>query len=62
MIVTEFYRIKMPGRVRLYLTYSDEGYYIERDGVEFESAVDPEGSGRVYTETEKKIPGWEPKQ
>lgn len=32
-------------------TYSDEGFYIERDGVTYEEAVDPLDSGREYTET-----------
>ncbi len=41
-------------------TYSDEGYYIERDGVIYVEAYDPEGSGRVYTETTERIPDWTP--
>lgn len=36
-------------------TYSDEGYYIEREGVKYSDAVDPVESGRVYTETTEKI-------
>jgi hypothetical protein len=36
-------------------TYSDEYFYIERDGVLYEEAVDPLNSGRVYTETAEVI-------
>ena len=36
-------------------TYSDSGFMIERDGVEYSEAVDPLDSGRVYTETETPI-------
>lgn len=50
MIVTEFYKTRADG-VRLVRTYSDAGKMIERDGVVYEEAVDPEDSGRVYTET-----------
>lgn len=54
MIVTEFYRTREDG-VRLVRTYSDAGKMIERDGVVYEEAIDPEDSGRVYTETEYTI-------
>lgn len=33
-------------------TYSDAGYYIERDGVHYAEAIDPLGSGREYAETD----------
>ena len=36
-------------------TYSDSGFMIERGGVRYSEAVDPLGSGRVYTETEEPI-------
>ena len=60
MIKTEFYMTRYDG-VELYRTYSDEGYYIERDGVIYEEAVDPEGTDRVYTELRMndKIPSWQ---
>lgn len=58
MIVTEFYMKRRDGVV-LNRTYSDENYYIERDGVKYEEAIDPEGTGRVYIETDEKIPGRE---
>lgn len=37
-------------------TYSDEGFMIERDGVQYSEAIDPIGfEDRVYTETDIKI-------
>lgn len=36
-------------------TYSDSGYMIEREGVQYGDAIDPIDSGRVYAETDKKI-------
>lgn len=36
-------------------TYSDAGFLIERDGAQYEDAVDPLNSGRVYTETDIPI-------
>ena len=36
-------------------TYSDSGYMIEREGVQYGDAIDPIDSGRVYTETDVKI-------
>ena len=51
MIVTEFYKTREDG-VRLVRTYSDAGKLIERDGVVYEEAIDPEDSGRVYTESD----------
>lgn len=53
-IVTEFYMTREDG-VRLVRTYSDSGYAIERDGIEYGEAIDPEELGRVYTETDKLI-------
>ena len=35
--------------------YSDSGFMIERDGVRYSEAVDPLGSGMVYTETYEPI-------
>lgn len=49
MIVTEFYKTRNDG-VNLVRTYSDKGYSIERDGVIYDEAIDPENSGREYTE------------
>lgn len=36
-------------------TYSDSGFMIERDGVEYAEAIDVEGAPYTYTETETKI-------
>lgn len=41
-------------------TYSDARLMIERDGVQYEDAVDPLNSGRIYTETDIPIDGGEP--
>ena len=59
MIKTEFYMTRLDN-VDLYRTYSDEGYYITRDGIVYEEAIDPAGTNRVYTETTEKIPDWKP--
>ena len=50
MIITEFYRTREDG-VKLVRTYSDKGLVIERDGIFYDEAIDPENSGREYTET-----------
>jgi hypothetical protein len=55
MIVTENYKTLKSGTV-LVRTYSDAGKLIQRDGVRYVEAIDPEGLGRVYTETEEDIP------
>ena len=36
-------------------TYSDSGFMIERDGVEYAEAIDVEGASYTYTETETPI-------
>ena len=59
MIVTEFYTTRTDG-VKLYRTYSDAGFKIERDGVQYDEAIDPENTGRVYTETDERIEVEEP--
>lgn len=53
MIITE--TLEKNGRM-LIRTYSDRGVYIQRDGVRYESAVDPIETGRTYTETDDIIP------
>lgn len=47
MIITEKVTIRNRDFIR---TYSDEGRYVVRDGVEYTEAIDPVDSGRVYTE------------
>ena len=54
MIVTEFYRTREDG-VRLVRTYSDSGKMLERDGAVYSEAIDPEASGRVYTESDVDV-------
>ncbi len=36
-------------------TYSDSGFMIERDGVQYSEAIDPAEFGRTYTETDIPI-------
>lgn len=55
MIVTEYYMTRTDGVV-LNRTYSDAGYYIERDGIRYAEAVDPAELNRTYTETDELIP------
>ena len=33
-------------------TYSDSGFMVERDGVQYSEAIDPSEFGRTYTETD----------
>lgn len=33
-------------------TYSDRGFMVERDGIQYDEAIDPIGTDRTYTETE----------
>lgn len=49
MIITEKYA------ENLTRTYSDTGMKIERDGVLYDEAVDPDWSGRTYTETTEPV-------
>ena len=52
MIVRE--TIEINGKQYDY-TYSDSGRRIYRDGVSYETAIDPLNSGRVYIESEEVI-------
>lgn len=54
MIVTENLTIKGKSFIR---TYSDSGYMVERDGVEYAEAIDLAYLGRTYTETTMHIEG-----
>ena len=36
-------------------TYSNSGFYIERNNMFYTEAIDPLGSGREYTETDRLI-------
>lgn len=57
MITTEYYKTRSDGVV-LNRTYSDKGMKIERDGVQYDEAIDPVDLGRVYTETDIPIEGY----
>ena len=39
-------------------TYSDSGYMVECDGVQYDEAVDPAEIERTYTETDVMIEGY----
>lgn len=54
MLITETVTIKDEKFIK---NYSDAGMYIERDGVQYEEAVDPieYKDSRIYTETDKPI-------
>ena len=56
MVVTEFYATRKDG-VNLYKTYSDANKYIHKVGTdeEYSEAIDVEGSGYEYEETDKEI-------
>ena len=54
MIITEQLTINEKSFTK---TYSDSGYYIERDGVQYSEAIDPSEFGRTYTETDIPIEG-----
>lgn len=54
MIVVEYFRTREDGVV-LNRTYSDTGMKIERDGIQYDEAVDPAELGREYIETEEPI-------
>ena len=49
MIVKENIEISGKAFVK---TYSDAGFMIERDGVQYSEAIDPSEFGRTYTETD----------
>lgn len=54
MIVTEYFKTRSDGVV-LNRTYSDAGMMIERDGVLYSEAIDPDNLNRVYMETNVPI-------
>lgn len=56
MVVTEYYKTREDG-VRLVRTYSNAGMMIERDGVVYDEAIDPEELGRDYIETDEPCEG-----
>lgn len=54
MVVTEYYKTLENG-IELSRCYSDEGFYIEREGTLYVDAVDNAEFNRVYTETDIPI-------
>lgn len=56
MIVNEYHSTRKDG-VRLFTTYSNEGYYILQNETQAEyiEAIDVEGAPYTYSETNKKI-------
>ena len=52
MIITENLKIRDRNFIK---TYSDQGFYIEREKNFYEEAIDPVGSRRDYYETDIKI-------
>lgn len=49
MIISETIKMNDKNFTR---TYSDAGFYIERNGVHYAEAIDSIGSGKEYTETD----------
>lgn len=56
MVVKEYYGQRKDG-VDLYMSYSDEGFYIRKIGTNevYSSAVDVDGAPYIYEETDEKI-------
>ena len=55
-VIKEYFDIRSDG-VRLFRTYSDEGYTLIQNetGIEYSEAIDVEGAPYTYSETENKI-------
>ena len=55
-VIKEYFDIRADG-VRLFRTYSDEGFTLVQNetGIEYSEAIDVEGAPYTYTETENKI-------
>lgn len=55
-VKTDYYNTRSDG-VRLFRTYSDEGYMLLQNetGIEYSEAIDVENAPYTYTETENKI-------
>ena len=54
MIITE--KLTINGRAFI-KTYSDQGCMVERNGAQYAEAIDPEETGRTYTETAVPVEG-----
>ncbi len=57
MIITEYYIERADG-TELYRTFSDSGVMIQKLGTDelYSEAVDAQGSGNAYTETDIPVP------
>lgn len=55
-LIKEYFDTRADG-VRLFRSYSDEGYTLIQNetGIEYSEAIDVEGAPYTYTETENKI-------
>lgn len=55
-VIKEYFDIRADG-VRLFRSYSDEGYTLIQNetGIEYSEAIDVEDAPYTYTETENKI-------
>ena len=53
-IITEHFKTRKDGVV-LIRTYSNLNYKIERDGILYDEAIDPEDAHRIYNETNELI-------
>jgi hypothetical protein len=60
MIIKNYYTTRKDG-VRLYRTYSDINHYIRKVGTDevYSEAIDIEGKGYQYEETDKEIEEFE---
>ncbi len=58
MIKTEFIETRDDG-INLYRTFSDDGFFIKKNGADvfYTEAIDVENSGFTYTETDIPIEG-----
>lgn len=54
MVKTEFYKKRKKDNVDLYISYSDGGFLIEKDGNLFLEAIDILENANGYTETDIK--------
>ena len=56
MVVKEYYTTRGDG-VKLYRTYSDQGFLILQveTGIQYDEAIDVENAPYTYEETDKKI-------
>lgn len=52
MIISETIKLNDTNYIK---TYSDAGFYIERNGINYAEAIDMLGSGKEYTETDTLI-------